>query len=102
MSIALVRFGCTFLLMMPSAVELSVCICVGGWGCPISLRMLRSLIALHPLMYKAPDLASAADDMTPLIISAMFVITPLFGGYLTFSERKWCPPARLRTSVSLR
>jgi hypothetical protein len=41
MSMALVRLGWTMLFIMPSAIELSVCIGVGGSLCPHSLRMMR-------------------------------------------------------------
>ena len=80
MSMAFVRFGWTQLLTMPSAVELPVCMGVGGCLWPSSSNIFRSLTALRALMYSTPVSASAADDMTAFIISAMLWIAPLFGG----------------------
>ena len=67
---ALVRFGITRKLMIPSAVELSVCTGVGGWGWPISSKMLRISTPFRAFVYSAPSSAYAADDMTALIIDA--------------------------------
>ena len=39
------------------------------------------------LMYRAPSSASAADDITALIICAMFRMLPLFGGTSSFLDR---------------
>ena len=50
MSMALVRFGWTVLLMIPSAVELSVCMGVRGCACPISSRMIRMYTASRAMM----------------------------------------------------
>ena len=70
MSMALVRFGCTRLLTLPLAVELSTWMGVAGCLCPIYCKMILSLTALRELIYMAPSLASAADDMTSLMILA--------------------------------
>jgi hypothetical protein len=70
MSMAFVRFGWTCKFMMPSAVELSVWTGVGGCGCPITLKIFRSSTPLRAFVYNAPILASAADDMTALMIEA--------------------------------
>ncbi len=37
-------------------------------------------------MYNAPISASAADDMTCLMIDALLWMAPLFAGLVTFSE----------------
>ena len=93
MSMALVRLGWMMLVMMPSAVELSIWMGVGGCGCPNSSSRCRSGIASRALMYKAPSSASAAEDITALIICAIMSIAPLFHGMSSFSERKKWPPA---------
>ncbi len=46
-------------------------------------------------MYKAPSSASAAEDMTDLIIWEVLRMGPLFGASSPPFERKKCPPARL-------
>ena len=48
----------------------------------------------------APNSASAADDMTALIIVDIANIAPLFGAELLLFDRKKCPPARLRALFS--
>eukprot|EP00956_Cyclotella_meneghiniana_P040712 scaffold203044_cov46-Cyclotella_meneghiniana.AAC.1 len=73
---------------MPSAVELSVCMGVGGCLWPISSNIFRSSTALRALIYNPPVSVSAADDMTALIISATLWMAPLLGGRGTFSDRK--------------
>ena len=80
MSIAFVRLGWTWLLMMALAVELSICIGMGGWGCPIQLRMFRASMAFYALMYNVPSSDLAAEDITVLMISATLRIAPLFWG----------------------
>ena len=77
MSIGLVLFGCTLLLTTPLAVELSVCIGVGGCGCPISANMFLMCTASLALMKSAPNSASAAEDITALIICATLCMLPL-------------------------
>ena len=51
-------------------------------------------------MYNAPNSASAAEDITALIIVAMVRIAPLLGGNLSSFDKKKCPPARLRDFFS--
>ena len=55
-------------LVKPSAVELSTHMGVAGCGWPSSVRVVRMGIASCPLMKVAPISASAADDMTLLMI----------------------------------
>ena len=49
---------------MPTVVELSQCIGVGGWGCPISSSMSQKNVACLQLRNNAPSSASAADAPT--------------------------------------
>ncbi len=46
-------------------------------------------------MYRPASSASVAEDITFLMMCAMFRIAPLFGGTVVVLERKKCPPARL-------
>ena len=48
----------------------------------------------------APNSASAADDMTALIIVDIVNIAPLFGAELLLFDKKKCPPALLRAPFS--
>ncbi len=57
--------------MMLSAVKLSVWTGVGGCVCPISSKILRSSTPFRALIYNAPILALAAEDMTNLIMDAL-------------------------------
>jgi hypothetical protein len=57
--------------MMLSAVKLSVWTGVGGYVCPISSKILRSLTPFCALMYNALISALAAEDMTDLIMDAL-------------------------------
>ena len=60
--------------MTPSAVVLSACIGVSGCLCPISFSMFIAGTALQQLMNSAQSSASAADDMTALIILEIVVL----------------------------
>ena len=63
MSMALERFCLMVSFANPTAVELSTCMGVSGWGY-LSLRSsVRMGTASCPLIYVAPILASAADPM---------------------------------------
>ena len=68
MSMALSAFGWILLVSSACAVALSVCIGVRGCGCPSSIRVCRIATAVFALMNRAPNSASAADDMTARII----------------------------------
>ena len=57
-----------FLLTTPKAVVLLVCTGVGGCLCPIILSACRDWIASLQLTKRAPSLASAAEDITDLMI----------------------------------
>ena len=84
----------------PSAVVLSVCIGVGGCLWTIYLSEWRDGMASRKLMKRAPSSASAAEDMTALIIFVMVITAPLLGGMAEFLDMKKCPPSLLRAFVS--
>ena len=78
---------------MPSVVLLSICIVVGGrWG-PIYSRNINIQMASHALIHSAPISASAAMDITILIIWAMFNIIPLSGENGELFDKYQCTPA---------
>ncbi len=80
MSIAFSTFNRILLVSSACAVELSVCIGVRVWGWPNSSSVVRMETAVFALMNNAPSSASAADDMTDLIICHMLRTAPLFIG----------------------
>ena len=80
MSIALVLFGWILLDTTPIAVLLPVCIGVLGCLCPNSSKVFLMGTASLALKYIPPSSASAADDITALIIFATVCTAPLLGG----------------------
>ena len=74
--------------MTPFAVELLVCIGVGGFGCPISVSMFLRWTASFALMKIPPSFDSAAEDMTALMICAMLRMDLLFGGMAALVDKK--------------
>ena len=54
-------FFITFILNMPSAVVLLVCICISGCLCPIYLIVWRAGMASLWFMYRPTSLASADE-----------------------------------------
>ena len=52
--------------------------------------------ASFALMNNAPSSASAAEDITALMIVDTVRIAPLLGGNLSSFDKKKCPPAQLR------
>ena len=58
--------------------------------------------AWDALMYNPASSASAALDMTDLMIWDMFSTAPLLGGLSTFADMKKCPPALIRAPGSLK
>ena len=82
--------------MTPVAVELSVCISVGGCGCPIYVSMFLRWTASFVLMKIPLSSASSADDLTDFMICALLRMAPLFGGMSALVDKKKCPPALLR------
>ena len=90
MSMAFSAFGMILLVSSVCAVELSVCIGVCVWGWPNSSSVVRMETAVFALMNNAPSSASAADDMTDLIICDMLRTAPLFIG-ISSSPPMWSP-----------
>ena len=87
------------LVTTTSAVVFLVYIGLGGCLWPISSSLWRSRMAPRQLMKIAPILASAAEDMTALIICEMVMTAPLFGGIAELLDMKKCPPDMLRDFV---
>ncbi len=102
MSMAFVCLGWMLLLAIHIAVLLSICIGVLGYLCPISCSVFLQGTASWALINIAPSSASAADDMTALMIWAVLSTAPLLAGSSSFSERKKWPPALLHALGSLR
>ena len=102
MSIGLVLLGWTLLLTTPLAVALSVCMGVGGCGCPISVKMFLMCTASLALMNNPPNSASAAEDITAFNIWATLWMLPLLGGISSLLDRKKWPPTLLLAPGSLR
>ena len=73
--------------MTPLAVELSVCIGVGGCGCPNSSSIFMTWTASLMLIKRDPNRAPATEDMTTLMICAMLRMAPFLGGMLLLVER---------------
>ena len=83
------------LLVTPTAVELSVWISDCSWGYLVSMSVwIRGTMSLAVIKIAASP-ASAAEDMTNLIIWVMVRIGPLYLGLGSSSERNMCAPARL-------
>ena len=98
MSMALDMSCLTVLLMMPDAVELSVCIGVGPCGCPISSNGVLSTSPSLALMKRPPNSTSAAVAIKFFKMTATTNTAPLclVGDVgLNFSLRKKCPPILL-------
>ena len=95
-SIDLSRLMTMLLFTMPRAVVLSFCMGIGGCLCPIYSKTIRSGIASRQLTKSAKSAASAAEDMTALIIFDMVMKAPLLGGFSDFSVKNNCPPALLQ------
>ncbi len=96
MSMAFNALGMILFVSCAFAVELSVCIGVSGWGWPSSASVCRIETAIFALMNSAPNSASAADDMTALIIWEILSTAPLLRGMFSFPAMNMWPPARLR------
>jgi hypothetical protein len=83
---------------MPTAVELSQCTGVGGWGYPIFFSVRRKIVACLQLRNNAPSSASAADATTNRKIAhkvknALFNLMGFVGS--AFHPMKKCPHALL-------
>ena len=95
MSIDFKRLLAMLFVTKPCAVVLSVYIGVGGCLCPISSSAWRAGMASRQLMKSALSSASAAEDITDLMILATVRTDPLLVGYSAVLDKKKCPPARL-------
>ena len=95
MSMDFICFGWILLLMKPLAVVLSVCIGVGGCGCPISFSMFLMWADSLALTKRDPTSASAADDTAALIICDILRMAPLLDGMSSLLDKKKCPLALL-------
>ena len=80
------------LLTTPSAVVLSVWMGVTGCFHPISVNVRRIGTSSFAVTQRAPSSASAADDMTNLMICAIVRTGPFHFGSSTFSDKKMCAP----------
>ena len=91
-------------LAIPSAVELSTWMGVGGCGCPISSRIVRSVTASFMFLNSAPTSASTAEETTTSMVEERLRMGPLnnSGAVVVSLPRKKWPPARLRACGSLR
>ncbi len=96
MSMALSALGEMLLVSSVCAVALSVCIGVRGcgWLCSMSLCCMEMVV--FALMNRAPNSASAADDMTAHIIWKMLRMAPLLEGILSFLAMNMWPPVQLQ------
>ena len=89
------RFLAIFLLTTPKDVVLSVCIGVGGFLCPTISSACRAGIASLQFMKRSPSSASAAEDITALMISETVRMAPLFSVMELSLDMKKFPPALL-------
>ena len=62
---------------------------------PIVSNAWRAGIVYLQLMRRAPNSASAAEDMTAFMICKMVRTDPLFGGTDELLDMNKCPPALL-------
>jgi hypothetical protein len=96
MSMAFKALGVIFLVSSAWAVELSVCMGVQICGCPISSRVRCMETSVLTLMNNAPSLASAADDITALIICNMLSTALLLMGMSSVPAINMWPQALLQ------
>ena len=82
------RLLAILLVTTTSAVVLSVCIGVGGCLCLIVSNAWRAGIASLQLTKRAPNSASAVEDMTAFMICEMVRTDPLFGRTAELSDMK--------------
>ena len=96
-------FWCLLAILLvttPSTVVLSVFIGVGGCLWPNYSSAWLAGMDSRQLTKRVPSSASAAEDITALIICEMMMTAPLFGGMAEFLDMKKCPPALLCAFVS--
>ena len=78
-----IAFDCVCLIVLfanRTAVLLSTCMGVGGWGCLSSLRVVKIGEAYLAFRKLAPISASATEDMTVLMIWHRVWMAPLLVG----------------------
>ena len=80
------------LVTTPCAVVLYVCISVGGCVCLIFSSDWRAGMDSLKLMKSSHSSASAADDMTALMVLAIVNTAPLLGGNAVLFDMKKYPP----------
>ena len=90
------------LVTTPCAVVLSVCIGISGCVCPISSSDWSAGMASLQLTKSAPSSASAADDITALMILAIVNTATFLVGNAVLFDMKKCLPAMLLDFVSER
>ncbi len=95
MSMAFNALGIILLVSSAWAIELSVCMGVQVCRCPISLRVRRMETAVLALMNSVPSSASAANDITALIICNMLSTAQLLMGMSSLPAMNMWPPALL-------
>ena len=97
---ALSAFGRILLVSRACALELFVWmgVCICGW--PSSLSVLCIDTAVLVYMNSTLSMASAADDITALIICNMLSTAPLLVGILSCPAMNMCPPAWLQAFSS--
>jgi hypothetical protein len=96
MSMAFNALGIILLVSSAWAVELLVCMGVQVCGCPISSRVCRMETAVLALMNSALSSASAAYDITALIICNMLSTAQLLMGMSSLPAMSMWPPALLQ------
>ena len=104
-SIALDLCRLIVLLTIPTAVVLSTCNGVGGWGWPNSFSINRMTFASCAFKNNAPNSASAADAATSFKMEHVVRIFPFsLIGSLSLSKlpRKKYPPALLRARAAVK
>ena len=89
------RLLAIFLLTNPKAVVLLVCIGVWGCLCPMISSAYRAGISSLQFMKRAPSSASAAKDITALMIWETVRTAPLFAGMASSLDMQKCTPALL-------
>ncbi len=95
-SMALSAFGNVLLVSSTCAVALLACIsgCGCGWSSSVSIWCIKT--AVFALMNRAPNSASAANDITAQIICEILRMASLLKGMLSFPAMNMCPPAGLQ------
>ena len=93
-SLMYIDLSCLIMMLLvttPRTVFLLVCFGVGGCLWHIFSYAYCAGIASMQLMKRAPNSASAAEDMTDFMICEMVRTDPFFGGTDESSDIKKCP-----------